>query len=327
MKRMLVVVAVALLLPAGASARVGSHVLLVQSSDGRVVTLDVDNGRVRSIGTGATASWSPDGRSIALSRRGDLYVLSLDARHRRRLTNDELVQFAPVWSPDGSRIAYLQQRREPLGDDVVVVDLASGVATQLTTDRSLKSELEWLPGGRRLLYLRNTGALRSAVVVIDAASGGATQPLTYTPYPKWSPDGHWLAYVHQEIGERLELVVARVGGPVRILFRGAADTGVYDAVWSPNSRFLVFTYGGWSRSTSRLEVADVITGSVRALTPVHAHDSSPAWSPESRRIAFARYEASAKSYAVAIVDRRGGAARVVLRSRHFAQAVWRPVGH
>jgi TolB protein len=123
------------------------------------------------------------------------------------------------------------------------------------------------------------------------------------------------------------VVTAADGSSPRVLFRGARDTAVVDLAWSPKGRFLVFTYGGWSSSDSRLEVADIASGRVSAVTALRSHDNAPTWSPDSGRIAFARYQQVRRRYAVAVVDRSGRNLHVLLRSNHFAQPLWRPRGN
>lgn len=335
MTRFLVLVfyAVVLALPGAVAAGDVRDTVLVLFDDGRLVAVDVADAHVQRLGHGWTPAWSPDGRSIAVSRDGDLFLLSANGSRSRRLTRDELLQFDPVWSPDGTRIAYLQQHADaglgiPPRDDIVVIELASGVATQLTFDGHSKSELAWSPDGTRLIYEVGGKTLRTAVTVIDAKNGEAIQPELNAPYPIWSPGGRRLAYV-AAMDERLSLVVADADGSrPRVLFRGAPDVGVSDVTWSPSGRFIAFAYGLWSVSHARLELVDAVTGRVRALTTPRGHiDTAPSWSPDSGQIVFARYEKERKRYAVAVVGPDGRHARVLLRTRHFGQPLWRPRGH
>jgi Tol biopolymer transport system component len=323
------VFAALLVLPAGAAARGAGGTLAVQFDDGRIATLSVVDGRLHALGRGSTGAWSPDGRRIALSRDGDLVVLTVDGRRGRRLTHDELIQFAPAWSPDGTHIAFLQRHPEvELGvgpqDDVAVVDVASGATRRLTSDTRTKTALSWSPDGTQLVY-ENVGRPQGRpVVVIDAVTGNIVQSAAVRPYPLWSPHGRRVAYVTVEAEHSSLVVTAADGSSPRVLFRGARDIGVFDLAWSPNGRFLVFTCGGWSSSNSQVEVADVLSGSAHAVTQLRSHDSAPTWSPESGRIAFARYEQARRRYAVAVVDRSGRNLHILLRSKHFAQPLWRP---
>jgi Tol biopolymer transport system component len=98
------------------SNRTGDHEIFVMNADGSGVVQLTD-----SDGIDAHPSWSPDGSKIvfASARTGDMYasagkmqiyVMDADGQHQARLTNNRVNDFAPEWSPDGQRIAFLSDR-------------------------------------------------------------------------------------------------------------------------------------------------------------------------------------------------------------------------
>src|ERR1043166_1353808 len=50
-------------------------------------------------------AWSPDGKWIAFSMRGDIWKVPADGGDAIALTQGPNYYFEPAWSPDGSRIA------------------------------------------------------------------------------------------------------------------------------------------------------------------------------------------------------------------------------
>jgi dipeptidyl aminopeptidase/acylaminoacyl peptidase len=88
-----------------------------------VVNADGSNA-MKLIDDGSVPAWSPDGTEIAFARAdpgtfvpaGDdavgtalsIYVMDADGTNVRRLTSAEHSDYAPAWSPDGSRIACLR---------------------------------------------------------------------------------------------------------------------------------------------------------------------------------------------------------------------------
>jgi Tol biopolymer transport system component len=336
---------------AGASAAVVPRdALLLSNASGAISIVDVATGQSRHVSPGSEAVWSPRGARVAFTRTGDVFVVNVSGAQLRRLTRDELVQHNPVWSPDGTHIAFLEQHPTLVTpgsgpqDDVAVVDLRTGAVTRLTGDRDNKLALTWAPDGRTLAY-ESHRFRRRTVVLIDAVTGEPVGVRADGSYPIWSPDARRIAYVGVS-GERASLVVSRSDGSrPRILFRGTRDVGVGDISWSPGGRFIVFVYGGWSVSRTRLQLADTVTGRVRPLTggasawtpltgsalPLAASansvDFAPAWSPDGRRIAFGRYDGRQRRYVVAVVDRDANV-RVLLRSkRPLGAPLWRPRGH
>src|SRR6185436_12414481 len=77
---------------------------------------------------------SPDGREVAFSAmRGaiaDIFIINLDTKENRNITNDTFGDYAPTYSPDGKSIIYLA--RVSGNDKLFRVDLASGEKKQIT---------------------------------------------------------------------------------------------------------------------------------------------------------------------------------------------------
>jgi Tol biopolymer transport system component len=158
---------------------------------------------------------SPDGRRVAVSqpdaRTGnrDVWVLDLSTGVLSRLTSNPANDWQPVWSPDGSRIAFASDRSDAgqsiyqrqvsgTGDDVLMPQTASirGVPQS------------WSPDGRWLLVQRFAPSAGLWLIPQDAA--GKPQPLIESPpstsASRMSPDGRRVAYGSDESG-RYEVYV------------------------------------------------------------------------------------------------------------------------
>jgi hypothetical protein len=77
---------------------------------------------------------SPDGHEVAFAAlRGavaDIFIINLDTKEIRNVTNDAFGDYAPTYSPDGKYLLYLA--RVSGNDKLFKVDLASGTKTQIT---------------------------------------------------------------------------------------------------------------------------------------------------------------------------------------------------
>ena len=168
--------------PEGADWAPGVTVMdqLNYRSDGRgyldagythVFVLPADGGTPRQITSGdynhsGSLSWSPDGEEIVISanrnedwqyreRNSDLWSVKLASGEMSQLTNRDGPDFAPAFSPDGSRIAYLGYDDERMGyhnTQVNILDVNSGEVSVLTDDldRSVDS-LDWAGSSSQLL--------------------------------------------------------------------------------------------------------------------------------------------------------------------------------
>jgi dipeptidyl aminopeptidase/acylaminoacyl peptidase len=115
-------------------------------------------------------SWSPDGKSIAIVQQktpayGDtdqtvVAIVDVTTGAIRKLTSHLLVEGFPVYSPDGSQIAYEYNRDgDPNNElDVLVTPTAGGVGTDVTRtlDRDIVRAI-WMPDGQSLLVGAHDG--------------------------------------------------------------------------------------------------------------------------------------------------------------------------
>lgn len=73
---------------------------------------------------------SPDGKRICFTYRGDLWVVPSEGGEARALTTHVGHERSPVWSPDGTRVAFASDRHGNF--DVFVVSADGGPAERLT---------------------------------------------------------------------------------------------------------------------------------------------------------------------------------------------------
>lgn len=67
---------------------------------------------------------SPDGQQIAFCYKGDIYKVAADGGKAVQLTTQESYESSPVWSPDGTRIAFASNREG--GSDLYVMSSEGG---------------------------------------------------------------------------------------------------------------------------------------------------------------------------------------------------------
>jgi len=184
-------------------------------------------------GTDMAAAPSPDGRRIVFSNQGALWVMPIGGGRATRITDWHLEPTAPVWSPDGSRIAF--QNYAPEGNYHIWTIAPDGRdATELTTGPNDDREPAWLPDGSGLVFSSDRSNDGQYKIWRVGGGGGSPQRVTTGPgmesNPVVSPDGTRVAYV-----DGANVVTAMLAGsPPTIIEPGTAPA------WTPNGAALVY---------------------------------------------------------------------------------------
>ncbi len=128
----------------------------------RLVILDLAGHVARDLSTGLiavrTPRFAPDGSAIVFSgfaQKGDsedIYRVRPDGSAQERLTATNDSDYAPTWSPDGSRILFVR------AGDLWVMDAAGGRPERLTVGQLLDSP-SYTPDGRWIVATGNDGSL------------------------------------------------------------------------------------------------------------------------------------------------------------------------
>jgi len=183
---------------------------------------------------------SPDGRSVALTSRGQIWIYDLVRDTLTRLTFEGGLNGLPVWTPDGKRIAFSSDREGALNIFWKMAD-GSGGLDRLTSSERIQAPFSWSPNGQLLSFLQYDPA--PAIWVLRLSDRKA-QPFLQTAAnegaPEFSPDGRWIAYASDESGRR-EVYVQPYPGPGG-KWQISTDGGS-EPVWSRNGRELFYRTG------------------------------------------------------------------------------------
>lgn len=184
-------------------------------------------------GTNMAAAPSPDGKRIVFSNQGALWVMPAGGGKAIRITDWHLEPTAPVWSPDGSRIAFQNYAAEG-NYHIWTISPDGANATELTSGPNDDREPAWLPDGSGLVFSSDRSNDGQYKIWRVAASGGLAQAVTTGPgmesNPVVSPDGSRVAYV-----DGANVVTARLaGGAPAIVAPGTAPA------WTPDGAGLAY---------------------------------------------------------------------------------------
>jgi TolB protein len=188
-----------------------------------VYLLDFKTGeqkRLTSFGQHCSGAFSPDNAQVALSfgdeKKSDIYVLSLDGMHARRLTDSAIINIQPAWSPDGKSLAYVAV--SPSGTEgpesgVFVVE-NNGSKKRKAGDMTAFG-VAWSPDGK-LLLLESAEGFKlvdpAGVTTRDLALGaGRMLDAVFTPDGREvmfrsDHEGYWYIYARNLVSSKIRRV-------------------------------------------------------------------------------------------------------------------------
>src|SRR5215203_2199122 len=206
--------------------------------------------------SGATFSWAPDSKKLAFAIQSstdssasasaadtDLYVRRTDGSDLTRLTNTpDDGEWGPVWSPDGTKIAFSITDAH-YDTDIYLINADGSGYTNLTNSSQSEDSFAWSPDSKKIAFLRTIEFQRCSelyVMNVDDPTG-ETRLTEVSLIPNsvstghdlaWSPDGEQIAFKSASSSVNNDIYVINADGSGRTNLTNSKQSEDYLA-WSP----------------------------------------------------------------------------------------------
>ena len=227
----------------------------------------------------ASAALGPNGKRALFEARGEIFTVPVEKGDARNLTRSSgAADRAPVWSPDGQRVAWFSD--EGAGYRLLIGN-ADGLGTPRAIaigDAKMAWSPAWSPDGNHIAFVDNKVRIRvvnlsSGAIAVADTGGGSTDLNAMRPV--WSPDSKWLAYAKSYPNQFRRVVVwSLADGRKHVITDALASAG--EPVWDANGRWLYFLastdlglQSGWADlgSQTRTSTSGVYVALLRADEP------------------------------------------------------------
>lgn len=199
---------------------------------------------------------------------------------------DTQVGTLPLWSPDGTEIAYTSMAD---GDsELYIVPTFSGKPRQITHNREFDNQPVYSHDGQRIAFVSNRAGHYNLYVM--HVSGQNVRRLTSGAmddyYPAWSPDDTQLVFVSWMTGASdLHLLDIATRQPQQLTTGFSHETY---PVWSPDGQFIA--YVAESTTTSDIFMLDSSSEIPRQITNSVLAERSLTWAADGTHLYFAGFE-------------------------------------
>lgn len=244
---------------------------------------------------------SPDGTQVVFARgyvdtmkdqqASNLWIVDVKGERLRQLTDGPWRDTAPVWAPDGKRLAFLSNRSGATQAHVLWLDTRE--TAQLTRVERDPSGLVWSPDGGHLAFtmtLPDDTPILPVKLPPSPKGAQLAKGATLVDRLSWGADG-----VGQTAREwrHVFVVDAATGGVARQVTSGSYNHGSPE--WSADGR-TIYVSGirkpdaEYLRGDTEIYAVDLATLDVRALTDRDGPDGNPLVSPDGRWIAYTGFD-------------------------------------
>ncbi len=249
---------------------------------------------------------SPDGQQVVYVRRGmdimqdkktaRLWIVKTDGTEHQKLSNNDINEGNPTWSPDGKQIAFTASTEQ--GTELFVYWVNTGKVARLSQLEFSPLNLSWSPDGKWIAFSMFVEGSELSLVKAPKKPKGANwaDAPRVTTRLKHEADGSG----YMEPGFYHLFIMPAEGGTPRQVTSGDFNHGSKPH-WSNDGHQLFFSANrseDWEYTWRNSEIyrVDIASGEIKSLTDRKGPDTGLSVSPDGNTIAYLGYDDNLQAY-------------------------------
>ena len=264
------------------------------------------NPQFQLIRSGVFPCYSPSGTQLICNDKtagihhNRIMQMNADGTNRSILFGDSVKSaLAPVWSPQGDKIAFgfgrfFQSLQGPAIGDIAIINSDGSHLEVLTDGKGNYGFPSWSPDGNKIVYRGATDSIKG-LFIVDVKTKKITTLTTnsHDNFPGWSPNGDLIPFIGKRDGNYDIYTIKPNGSGLKRLTTDPGNDA--HSVWSPDGKWIAFSSGrtGFKDESAlhpynpqpygEMCVMRADGSDVRVLTDNQYEEATPAWMPLNKR--------------------------------------------